>query len=152
MVFKIVIFVFYANFVMMNKLKVKFILLFFFVGLSYGFCQTYKFKTTGLSVSVKENGKFGNWSDLKPVSIVINLDTKKNRIVIYSEVIQLFEIIESLPTEENKTDLIYPFVCKDNNGENCTLSFITRKNQENRKQLYVKYEDRVLAYNIVNFE
>ena len=49
--------------------------------------------TTGLSVSVKEgNGKFGNWSELKPVSIVVNLDTKKNRIVIYSEVIQLFEI------------------------------------------------------------
>jgi hypothetical protein len=64
----------------------------------------------------------------------------------------LFEIVEYLPTEENDTDLVYPFVCKDNNGENCTISFITRKKQDNRKQLYVKYEDRVLAYNIINFE
>ena len=136
----------------MGKLKIGFILFFLFFGLNHGFCQTYKFKTTGLSVSAKTNGKFGDWSALKPVSIVINLDTKKNRIVIYSEVIQLFDIVEYLPTEENDKDLVYPFVCKDNNGEECTLSFITRKNQDNRKQLYVKYEDRVLAYNIVNFE
>lgn len=137
----------------MGKLKIGFLVLFLFLGLNHAFSQDYKFKTTGLSVSVKEgNGKFGNWSELKPVSIVVNLDTYKNRIVIYSEAIQLFEIVEYLPAEENSKDLIYPFVCKDNNGEDCTLSFITRKNQDNRKQLYVKYEDRVLAYNIVVFE
>lgn len=137
----------------MNKLKTGFILLFLFFGLNHGFSQVYKFKTTGLSVSVKDGkGKFGDWSELKSVSIVVNLDTNKNRIVIYSEVIQLFEIIESLPTEENSADLVYPFVCKDNSGENCTLSFITRKKQDNRMQLYVKYDDRVLAYNIVKFE
>lgn len=137
----------------MNKLKTGFILLLLFFGVNQGFSQVYKFKTTGLSVSVKEaNGKFGDWTELKSVKIVVNLDTNKNRIVIYSEAIQLFEIVEYLPTEENSSDLIYPFVCKDNNGENCTLSFITRKKQDNRKQLYVKYDDRVLAYNIVNFE
>ena len=137
----------------MDKLKNTFVLLLLFFGLNQGFSQVYKFKTTGLSVSVKEGkGKFGSWSELKPVSIVINLDTKKNRVAIYSEAIQLFEIVEYIPTEENETDLIYSFVCKDNNGEDCTLSYITRKNQDNRKQLYVKYENRVLAYNIVNLE
>lgn len=136
----------------MNNLKIGFLVLFLIFGLNQGFSQAYKFKTTGLSVSQKEKGKFGKWSELAPVSIIISLDTKKNRIVIYSEVIQLFEIIEYLPAEENNTDIVYSFVCKDTNGEDCTLSFITRKNQDNRKQLYVKYEDRVLAYNIVNFE
>jgi len=126
--------------------------LFLFFGLKQGYSQTYKFKTTGLSISEKGgNGKFSKWSDLKAVSIVVTLDTKKNRVVIYSEAVQLFDIVEYLPTEENDTDLVYPFACKDNNGEECTLSFITRKKQDNRKQLYVKYEDRVLAYNIVNF-
>ncbi|MGQ7946898.1 hypothetical protein [Flavobacterium sp. WC2509] len=135
----------------MNKLKKSFLLLFLFFGLSQGFSQVYKFKTTGLSVAAKgEKGKFGEWSELKPVSIVINLDTKKNRITIYSEAIQAFEIIEYLPDEENATDIVYSFVCKDNSGEDCTLSFITRKNQQNRKQLYVKYSNRVLAYNIVS--
>jgi hypothetical protein len=137
----------------MNKLKASFLLLFLFFGLSKGFSQVYKFKTTALSVSVKEGkGKFGDWSELKPVSILINLDTKKSRIAIYSEAIQLFEIIENIPAEESTTDIIYSFVCKDNNGEDCTLSFITRKKQDNRQQLYVKYENRVLAYNIINFK
>lgn len=136
----------------MNKVKIGFILVFLFLVFNQGYSQTYKFKTTGLSVAVKgENGKFGNWSELKLVNILINLDTNKNRIVIYSEAIQLFEIIEYLPAEENETDIIYPFTCKDNNGEDCTISFITRKNQENRKQLYIKYDDRVLVYNVVNF-
>jgi hypothetical protein len=137
----------------MNKVKIGFILVFFFLVFNQGYSQTYKFKTTGLSVAAKgENGKFGDWSELKLVNILVNLDTNKNRFVIYSEVIQLFEIIEYLPEEENETDIIYPFVCKDNAGEDCTISFITRKNQENRKQLYIKYDNRVLVYNIVNFE
>ncbi|WP_348825329.1 hypothetical protein [Flavobacterium aestuarii] len=137
----------------MNKLKKILLLLFLFLGFNQGFSQVYKFKTTGLSVAVKgANGKYGDWSELKLVNILINLDTNKNRIVIYSEAIQLFEIVEYLHAEESETDLIYPFVCKDNNGEDCTLSFITRKNQENRKQLYIKYDDRVLVYNVVNFE
>ena len=138
---------------MMNKLKITFLVLFLFFGLNHGFSQVYKFKTTGLSVSAKgEKGKFGDWSELKPVSIIINLDTKKNRIVIYSEAIQSFEIVEYIPAEESGTDIIYGFICKDNGGEDCTLSFITRKNQASRKQLYVKYANRVLAYNIVNFD
>jgi hypothetical protein len=137
----------------MNKVKIGILLVFLFLVFNQGYSQTYKFKTTGLSVSEKgTNGKFGGWSDLKLVNILINLDTNKNRIVIYSEAIQLFEIVEYLPAEENETDIVYPFICKDNNGEDCTISFITRKKQENRKQLYIKYEDRVLVYNVVNFE
>jgi hypothetical protein len=137
----------------MIKLKKIFLLLFVFFGLNQAFSQVYKFKTTGLSVAAKgTNGKYGDWSELKLVNILINLDTNKNRIVIYSEAIQLFEIIEYLPAEESENDLVYPFVCKDNNGEDCTLSFITRKKQDNRKQLYIKYDNRVLVYNVVNFE
>lgn len=137
----------------MIKLKNIFLLLFLFFGMNQVFSQVYKFKTTGLSVAAKgTNGKYGDWSELKLVNILINLDTNKNRIVIYSEAIQLFEIIEYLPADESENDLVYPFVCKDNNGEDCTLSFITRKKQDNRKQLYIKYDNRVLVYNVVNFE
>jgi hypothetical protein len=71
--------------------------------------------------------------DLQLVNILVSLDTKKSRIVIYSEVIQLFEI-KYQATEENDTDVALP--CKDNNGDDCTLSIITRKQQDNRKQLY----------------
>lgn len=121
------------------------------LGLQYSYSQNYKFKTSGLSVlEKKENGKWGKWSDLDLVNILVTLDTNKDRIVIYSQVIQLFEIIDYQATEENETDIVYSFTCKDNNGDDCTLSIITRKKQDNRKQLYINYDDRIVVYNIFN--
>jgi len=135
--------------------KIKTIILLMFLGLSlhqsYG--QTYKFSTSGFSVLEKgQNGKWGKWSDLALVNMMVTLDTDKNRIVVYSQAIQVFEIIEYQPVEENDTDLVYTFTCKDNNGEDCTLSIIKRKKQDNRKQLYINYGDQIILYNIFNYK
>lgn len=113
------------------------------------YAQTYKFKTTGFSVVEKnDKGKWGKWSELNPVSILVTLDTKKSRIVVYSQIIQLFEIVEYIPIEENNTDLVYSFTTKDNEGVDCTVSIITRKKQGNRKQLYINYGNRIIMYHI----
>ena len=135
----------------MTKTKLYIILLFLGLGLQQSYSQNYKFKTSGFSVLEKnEKGKWGKWSDLDLVNILVSLDTNKDRIIIYSQAIQLFEIIDYQATEENDTDIVYSFTCKDNNGEDCTLSIITRKKQDNRKQLYVNYENRIIVYNIFN--
>jgi hypothetical protein len=135
----------------MTKTKLYIILIFLGLGLQQSYSQNYKFKTSGFSVLEKnEKGKWGKWSDLDLVNILVSLDTNKDRIVIYSQIIQLFEIIDYQATEENDTDIVYSFTCKDNNGEDCTVSIITRKQQDNRKQLYVNYENRIIVYNIFN--
>ena len=135
------------------KIKLYIVLLFLGIGSQQVYSQDYKFKTSGVSVLEKnEKGKWGKWSDLQLVNVVVSLDTNKNRIVIYSEIIQLFEIISYQPIEENDTDVVYSFTCKDNNGDDCTLSIITRKNQSNRKQLYVNYGNRIIVYNISNYK
>jgi len=136
----------------MTKLKIIVVLIFLTMGLHQSYSQTYKFKTSGFSVMLKDQkGKWGKWSDLNLVNILVKLDTDKSRIVVYSEIIQLFEIIDYIPLEENETDSVYTFTCKDNNGDDCTLSIITRKNQDNRKQLYINYDNRIIVYNISNF-
>lgn len=135
----------------MGKIKIFVVLFFLGLGLQHAYSQNYKFKTSGFSVLEKnERGKWGKWSDLQLVNLLVSLDTDKNRIVVYSQVIQLFEIIVYQPTEENDTDIVYSFTCKDNNGDDCTLSIITRKNQDNRKQLYINYNNRIIVYNIFN--
>jgi hypothetical protein len=135
----------------MIKTKKYIILLFLILGFQHSYSQNYKFKTSGFSVLEKnEKGKWGKWSDLNLVNILVTLDTSKNRIVVYSQIIQLFEIIEYQPTEENDTDIVYSFTCKDNEGVDCTVSIITRKKQENRKQLYINYDNRIIVYNIYN--
>lgn len=135
----------------MSKIKIYIVLLFLGLSIQSSYAQKYKFKTSGFSVLEKnERGKWGKWSDLKLVNLLVSLDTDKNRIVVYSQVIQLFEIVEYQPAEENDTDIVYSFTCKDNNGDDCTLSIITRKNQDNRKQLYINYNNRIIVYNIFN--
>jgi hypothetical protein len=135
----------------MNKIQLFVVLLFLSFGMQQAYSQTYKFKTSGVSVLEKNNkGKWGKWSDLNLVNILVTLDTNKNRFVVYSQIIQLFEIVDYIPTQENDTDIVYSFTCKDNNGLDCTISIITRKMQENRKQLYITYDDHIILYNIFN--
>lgn len=134
----------------MTKIKCFYIsLLFLGIGVQQSYSQTYKFRTSGFSVLEKnENGKWGKWSDLSLVNIMVSLDTDKNRLVVYSRNIQLYEILTYQPESESENDLVYSFTCKDNDGIDCTVSIITRKKQENRKQLYITYSDHVIVYNI----
>ncbi|QBN18341.1 hypothetical protein [Flavobacterium nackdongense] len=137
----------------MTKIKLIIVLACIAFGFQKSYCQSYTFKTSGFSVLEKDQkGNWGKWSDLGLVNILVKLDTDKNRIVVYSEIIQLFEIIDYIPLEESESDSVYSFTCKDNNGENCTLSIITRKKQDNRKQLYINYDDRIILYNIFNYK
>ena len=117
-----------------------------------GYAQTYKFMTTGFSVMEKNaKGEWGNWSDLQETKLIISLDTSKNRIMVYSQEIQWYDIVAYEKEEETNENIVNPFSCKDEDGYAVTLSIITRKNQGNRKQLYITRNNYVLVYNIENY-
>ena len=133
----------------MNSIRTYIILLFLAFGLQQVQSQSYQFKTSGFSVLEKnERGKWGDWSNLDLVNLSVILDTNKHRIVVYSQEIQLFNILSYIEREENDTDVVYSFMCKDNDGRECKLSIITRKKQEYRKQLYINYDDHIIVYNM----
>lgn len=134
----------------MNSLRPYILFLFLAFGLQQVQSQSYHFKTSGFSVLEKnERGKWGEWSNLDLVNLSVVLDTDKHRIVVYSQEIQLFNILNYIEREENDTDITYSFICKDNDGRECKLSIITRKKQDYRKQLYINYDDHIIVYNIV---
>lgn len=133
----------------MNSLRTYLLLFFLGLGLHQSYSQTYQFKTSGFSVLEKnERGKWGEWSNLDLVNLSVVLDTNKHRIVVYSQEIQLFKILDYIEREENDTDIVYSFMCKDNDGRDCKLSIITRKKQDYRKQLYINYDNHIIVYNI----
>ena len=135
----------------MNILRNYIVFLFLGLGLQQSYSQSYRFKTSGFSVLEKnDKGKWGEWSNLDLVNLSVILDTEKHRIVVYSQEIQLFNIIEYIEREENDTDIVYSFICKDNNGIDCKISIITRKKQDYRKQLYINYDEHIILYNIFN--
>ena len=136
----------------MKKFKLIVLLLFLIIGVQKMNAQVYKFVATGFSVLEKEEkGNWGKWSDYETTNIVIALDLDKKRIVVYSKEIQFYNINKFDKKIENDDDLIFPFSCKDIDGEPFTISFITRKKQDYRKQLYINQKDVILVYNIVNF-
>lgn len=133
----------------MNSLRTYIILLFLAFGIQQAQSQSYRFKTSGFSVLEKnERGKWGEWSNLDLVNLSVVLDTDKHRIVVYSQELQLYTILDYIEREENDTDITYSFMCKDNDGRECKLSIITRKKQDYRKQLYINYDDHIIVYNI----
>jgi len=135
----------------MNILRNYIILLFLALGIQQTYSQSYRFRTSGFSVLEKnDKGKWGEWSNLDLVNLSVILDTEKHRIVVYSQEIQLFNIIEYIEREENDTDIVYSFLCKDNSGIDCKISIITRKKQDYRKQLYINYDKHIIVYNIFN--
>ncbi|RZJ69646.1 hypothetical protein [Flavobacterium sp.] len=114
--------------------------------------KVFKFLSTGFSVMEKdEKGNWGKWSALKPSNIVISLDTKKGRIVVYSQEVQLYDIISYEQIQETENDIVYPFTCTDDDGMPFTVSLIERKKQGSRKQLYINQKNVVIVYNIENF-
>lgn len=136
----------------MTKIK-TFIILFLLAAGLQASAQVYRFKTTGFSVMEKnEKGKWGEWSKLQPTELIITLDTNKNRIIVYSQEIQLYKIVTYQPEEENDTDLVYAFDCVNEEGMPFTISIITRKKQGNRKQMYINQKSVILMYNIENYK
>jgi len=136
----------------MKKLKIFFLFIFLIIGIQKMNSQVYKYVATGFSVLEKdEKDNWGKWSDYQTTNIIISLDLDKRRIVVYSKEIQYYNIDTFEKQIENDDDIIFPFSCIDIDGEPFTISFITRKKQDYRKQLYINQKDVILVYNIVNF-
>ena len=113
------------------------------------YAQKYNFKTSGFMVSQKDKkGNWGDWSKLQKTEMTVLLDMESHRIVVYSEVLQLFSIMKYGNQETIGDDDVVMFNCVDNNGVECTLAIYTRKKQGSRNQLYITYQDIIIAYNM----
>lgn len=132
---------------MSKQIKILFFVL--FIGFT-SYSQQFLFKTTGFTVLEKNNrGQWGNWSKFVDTEMIIKVDGINHRVVVYSEVIQLFNIVKYNDKVSNETDDVVSLNCVDNEGVDCNVSIFTRKNQGNRMQMYVTYDDMIIAYNIV---
>jgi len=128
--------------------KFKIVLFVLFIGFS-SYSQTFLFKATSFSVTEKNNkGKWLDWTKPVKSELIIKIDGVSHRVVVYSEEIQLFNIIKYNEVKKTETDIISSYNCVDNNGIECVVSVYTRLNQSNRKQLYITYEDFIIEYNI----
>jgi len=132
----------------------KFIRLFIFtliitLNISTLSAQVYRFKATSFSVIEKDaKGNWGNWTEPEQATAIISLDGKKDRLVIGTKEIQVYKILNYGQKVVTQFDDTIALDCADLNGKPCTILVVTRKNQDNRKQFYVNYEDVKFVYNV----
>lgn len=132
-------------------MKKLLVILFFGLCGQLGFSQTYQFKTTGYSVSLKNpnNEQWTKWSKTQPTEILINLDRDKHRFVVYSEIIQLFNIYKYEEKVENAEGTSNKYLCIDNEGVETVITIITPKNSGTNKQIYITNEEMIIEYDLV---
>ncbi|MFY7665559.1 hypothetical protein [Flavobacterium sp.] len=111
--------------------------------------QVYRFKATSFSITERlDNDSWSDWTPFEESTVVITLDGKKERITIASKEIQVFEIMEYAEKIETDEDIIIGFRCANLDGAQVEIDIITRKKQNNRKQIYVNYSDVRYVYNV----
>ncbi|WP_432672336.1 hypothetical protein [Flavobacterium sp. SM2513] len=133
----------------MKALKVILPFLLFFFSIQDISAQVYRFKADSFSILEKtKNGKWGKWTDFNESPVVITLDGKKDRIVVNSQEIQIYRILAYGEKVIDKNQETIPMKCADNEGGLCTILIVTKKNEGNRKQFYINYDDVKIVYNV----
>ena len=128
----------------------KYLLLFVVFAIQYSNAQQFNFQTTTLSVLKKtKSGEWGKWSTPQEEKMIVKLDYDKNKIIIYSSEIQHYSIIEYLPKQVTKVDEINSYLCKSLDGIPVKISFMIRKDNKNKTQVYVYNEDFIFCYDII---
>ncbi len=123
--------------------------LFLSLGIQKASAQVYDFKATAYSVTEKNgNGQWSKWSDFHESTVIITLDGKKDRVVVGSKEIQLYKIISYGEKIVTKNEETIPLDCVDNDGTHCSILIVTRKNENNRKQFYINFDNVKFVYNV----
>ena len=91
-------------------------------------------------------GRWTDWSDWKEANILIVVDSEQDRVTIYSQTTQTFDIIENEGESlSDRGDPTLNYYCVDENGTKCRIRIVKRTSGT---QIYVDYNNLILCYNL----
>lgn len=119
-----------------------------FVTVSSFAINTHRYNYIGYTYSQKiynENTKtWSKWSSIVPTSVKIIVDYSENIIVIFSNKIQLYKIIDK-ETILLKDDISYKMTVVDMDTDNALITLY-------KKQLFIEYANLMWVYNLKQIE
>lgn len=109
--------------------------------------QTQWFKATELAIKVVNNGNWTKWSDWESVDINIKFDLSNDLIIIYSQEIQIYKVLEQVksPYDSNGTQVKFKVLDQDYDKGFLRL----RVENNGNSQIYVDYADISWVYNVI---
>jgi len=132
----------------MKKLFVLLFVLFCFVQINYA--DVTKLRTSGVATQYKNeySGVWGDWGAWEDCNVLIVIDEDRDRITIYSQRTQEYDIIGIGQEEEDYESSSLTFDCVDEEGIRCSLTIRVYNNNSLGSQLYVNYNDIRWVYSI----
>lgn len=109
--------------------------------------QTQWFKATELAIKIVNNGNWTKWSDWESVDINIKFDLSNDLIIIYSQEIQIYKVLDQVksPYDSNGTQVKFKVLDQDYDKGFLRL----RVENNGNSQIYVDYADISWVYNVV---
>lgn len=110
--------------------------------------QTNKYQTYKFSFATKDkHGEWTDWSEWEDSDVLVVFNGDKDRITIYSEKIQEYDIYENNGREKDEYGgITAAFRCVDDNGLRCRIR--VREQADGAVQLYIDYKDIMWVYGI----
>lgn len=111
--------------------------------------QVTKFKALSLSTRYETKAGWTKWSKTVDTDILLSINLNDNKIKIYSEESQIYDIIKYSEKEYDEDgDETVTMYSEDQNGSNCYIDLVKLNSQDGRLQLYIRYNDMHWVYNI----
>lgn len=131
---------------MKKIVQIMFLILCLTVLNSWVFGQVYKFRAAKFAFKVKDDfNQWQEWSDWHDSSVLISIDINTKRIKIFSNKIQVYDIIEEHDIhEDDEGNKTLRFYCLDKNGLYCNVRVVVLKS--GTFQVYVDYSDMMWVY------
>lgn len=110
--------------------------------------QTYYYKTTQFAIKYKYSTGWTDWSDWKSSNMKLKIDLDDDIIVIYSEKIQVYKVVETMGsyTDDSGGRQTKFFVIDQDDDYGYVRLRIERNGNS---QIYVDFADVMWVYNVV---
>jgi hypothetical protein len=121
---------------------------------SAAFGQVYKMKSSSFASKYQINDyKWSEWSEASESSVLITIDLNKQRITIYSQTKQVYDIAEDEgKTTDDDGDDFYSYYCVNEDGLTCRIRLAKLNSQNGRNQIYVDFSDMKWMYNVYSLD
>ena len=134
----------------MKKLFISLIVLFSFVQITSA--EVIKLRTSGIAYQYKNeySGVWGDWGAWQDCNVLIVIDDRGERITIYSQETQEYDIITQTREDEDFESKSYYYDCIDARGLRCQVRLRIYDDYSRGSQLYIDYDDMRWVYSIFN--
>ena len=93
-----------------------------------------------------EDGTWKEWTEWMDTKVLSIIDSEKGRITVYLQPKMTFDIAREISTEEDNESELLNMLCVDKDGKECIIQLI--KEAEEYFQLYIRYPETVIVYNV----